>query len=199
LPVDAPKQLHFDLFFREAAPGIYWKLEEGGVTLDAEGLAWKGEAGERRYRYSDLASIRLCTTIGGKVGNIYFCVLRFRDGTVVTFYSGTSRGQIDERGASIYADFIRILHARLNTLKPAGIEYKAGQTATRYYIVLGAVIVLISMVVVLPFVLTVIYRKWEALIAVLVGAGFCWPMWRLAQASRPRIYSPDAVPDDVVP
>lgn len=197
--MDAPKQLHFDLFFREAAPGLYWKLAEGGVTLDAEGLAWTGDAGERRYRYGDLASIQLCTTIGGKEGNIYFSELRFRDGTVVTFYSGTSRGAVDETGARTYAEFIRILHARLNTLKPAGIEYKAGQTATRYYVVLGAVIALTGMVVVLPLVLSLIYRKWELLIALFAGAGLAWPMWWLAQASRPRTYSPDAVPEDVVP
>ena len=197
--MDAPKQLHFDLFFREAAPGLYWKLAEGGVTLDAEGLAWTGDAGERRYRYSDLVSIQLCTTIGGKEGNIYFSVLRFRDGTVVTFYSGTARGATDDRAAGIYADFVRILHARLNTLKPVGIEYKAGQTATRYYVVLGAVIVLICTFVVLPFALLVIFREWQALIFTFVGAGFSWPMWRLAQASRPRSYSPDAVPEDVVP
>lgn len=197
--MDAPKQLHFDLLFREAAPGLYWKLEEGGVTLDADGLSWKHEQDDRRYRYADFASIQLCTTIGGKEGNIYFSVLRFRDGTVVTFYSGTSRGAVDERGAGIYADFIRILHARLNTLKPAGIEYRAGQTAARYYVVLGSVVVLTCAVVVLPLVMLAIVREWEVLIALLVGAGFTWPMWKLAQASRPRTYSPDAVPEDVVP
>jgi hypothetical protein len=197
--VDTPKQLHFDLFFREAAPGIYWKLEEGGVTLDADGIFWKREGVGRRYRYDDLASIQLCTTIGGKEGNIYFSVLRFRDGTIVTFYSGTARGAFDEAAQSVYADFIRILHARLNTLRPAGIEYKAGQTATRYYLVLGSVIVLAGLAVVLPLVLLAVVQRWEVLIALLAGAGITWPMWRLAQASRPRSYSPDAVPEDVMP
>ena len=197
--MDAPKQLHFDLFFREAAPGLYWKLAEGGVTLDAEGLAWTGDAGERRYRYSDLVSIQLCTTIGGKEGNIYFSVLRFRDGTVVTFYSGTARGAFDEQAQGIYAEFVRILHARLNTLKLAGVHYMAGQTATRYYLVLGSVVVLAAIAVVLPLVLLAVVREWKVLIALLAGAGITWPMWKLAQASRPRSYSPDAVPEDVVP
>ncbi len=197
--MDTPKQLHFDLFLREAGPGIYWKLQEGGVTLDAEGLAWEGEGGERRYRYADLASIQLCTTIGGKTGNIYFSVLRFYDGAVVTFYSGTSRGAVDERGAGIYADFIRMLHARLDTLKPAGLQYHAGQTAARYYIVLGSVIVLACIAVALPLVLLAIVRDWQVLIVLLAGAGLTWPMWKLAQASRPRSYTPDAVPEDVMP
>ena len=197
--MDAPKQLHFDLFFRESAPGLYWKLAEGGVTLDAEGLAWTGDAGERRYRYSDLVSIQLCTTIGGKEGNIYFSVLCFRDGTVVTFYSGTARGAFDEQAQGTYAEFVRILHARLSTLKLAGVHYMAGQTATRYYLVLGSVVVLAAIAVVLPLVLLAVVREWKVLIALLAGAGITWPMWKLAQASRPRSYSPDAVPEDVVP
>ena len=126
-------------------------------------------------------------------------MLRFRDGTVVTFYSGTARGAFDEQAQGIYAEFVRILHARLNTLKLAGVHYMAGQTATRYYLVLGSVVVLAAIAVVLPLVLLAVVREWKILIALLAGTGITWPMWKLAQASRPRSYSPDAVPEDVVP
>lgn len=197
--MNPPKQLHYDLFLREADIGFYWKLDDSGIALDAEGLIWNAGGIERRYRYDELRAVRLRMTTGGRDEYVYFCTLYLNDGNIVTIYSGSSTGAADAERDPIYGEFVRVLHARLTTLKLHQVDFIAGQSEGRYYLILFAGILTIGFAVLLPLALLIIVGTWETLFILLAGIGLAWPMWRLAQSSRPRGYAPDALPEDLVP
>jgi hypothetical protein len=197
--MNPPKQLHYDLFLREADIGIYWKLTDSGITLDAEGMAWNAGGIERRYRYDELRAVRLRMTSGGRSEYVYFCTLYLTDGNIVTIYSGSASGATDAERDPVYGEFVRVLHARLASLKLYQIDFIAGQSEGRYYLILFAGILTIGFAVVLPLALLFLVGTWETLFILLAGIGLAWPMWQLAQSSRPRGYLPEDLPEDLVP
>lgn len=197
-PPDSTER-HHAVFFREGDAGLYWSLEEGGVTLSDTGLTWKTEVGLQYCAYSRITSIRLQNAYIGKDGLVGICVIRFGKWGFFTVYGGNSHGGIDDAQAGLYIDFVRDLHKRLSPADKKRIVFYAGLTETRHLIVTVAMIAGAVLFVLLPLALLMIAPSWHVLGIVATGGGLAYGGWRAWEKNRPRHYSPDRLTDELFP
>jgi hypothetical protein len=189
----------YPVFLREGSARFYFRLKNQGVRLIENGLAWTCDGQERRYGFDEIASIRLQVTHVHKSGDVGTCQIRFRDGLTLTFNGGTAFGHADETQAEAYAACVRDLHARLAAARVTTIRYLAGSTAGMHTGAAVTLVIGVLFFVGLPLVLLLIVRQWEVLGILAAGIGFMWPLWRLLEANRPRDYTPESVPADLLP
>lgn len=97
-----------------------------------------------------------------------------------------------------YSRFIRELHRRVEASK-ADCVYEAGMPAWRWWpsLVVGILTFFAILYVVVQGVFAAQYLV-SAVIA-FIGAWFVWQIWNIVMRNRPRVYSPNALPPDVMP
>lgn len=202
-PADAPRPpappRHYSLFVSEVAQRMFWKLRDEGVSLSAEGISWHANGAPRSRAWNEISGINLATGYVHKQGSVYACTITFRDSSLLIVRSVSAWGHVDEEREPVYREFVETLHARLARPEFSEVKFFAGSTATR---ALGLKVVLgiaTLFFVGLPLALIFFAPPLEVLFILAAGAAFVWPLWRSAQANEPRAYSPNALPDDLLP
>lgn len=189
---------HYALFVSEKTARFFWKLRDEGVTLSAEGISWHTDGMERARAWNEIAGVNLSTSYIHKQGNVYACMITFRDGVVLTVRSVSAWGHQDEEREPIYREFVEILHARLARPEFSDVRFIAGTTATKALGFKITLAVASLFFVGLPLAL-VFLEPLKALLIAAAGAAFVWPMWRMAQTNEPCDYAPRDLPYDLLP
>lgn len=186
-----------DIHLRENPASLVWHLGDRGITLVENRLAWLSEGVRRERSFDDIAAIRLQLASAGR-GASGLCRIVFRDGTELHLYGTDERGLPDDAQNARYTAFVRDLHKRL-AAEARPIVYEAGLPGGNYAVLTAAVIAGAALFVVLPIVLAVAIRTMSVLLLCAGSIAFVWPFWRIWNAAKPRAYTPDAVPEDVLP
>lgn len=206
-----------NVFQREAT----WRLgadalaRDGGEAADAPWYAhavrlylrllwpWSGirieRGGALHLRYGEIAELRLSFDPTRADTRRYRCDLMLRNRQRATIWSThyVSIGEFEDRAAT-YTPLVRGLVARAAAANPA-CAFRAGKRPLVYWTEHAF---LLAMAALLVFVLALVGGSglselvWVKLAIVLA---FVPLLWRYARKNRPRRFTPDAIPRDVVP
>jgi hypothetical protein len=197
----APLSTHYDLHFLIDHKRFFWSNPNLGVTLIDAGkdsaLAWQSETGEVRRLWTDIKAVNMISTSDGKA-EVNQCRVEFRDGRSITLTDAGSGGTLDEEKTPLYRDFVRALHERLAHAPKGTIRFSAGVSEGRHMLLTVTVYVAALFFVALPVGLLFIVRDWKVLGALAAGAGFVWPLWKIAEKNRPRSYDPRHPPGELM-
>lgn len=199
IPIKQRTDTHYTLYAREGELAMYWQLNESAIALTDDGLSWSGEHGIRDYAYADIVSIRLQNAQADSSDMVGICLIRFRDGQQINVYGGNSMGGSDETQAQRYTVFVRDLHARLSPDDKARIAFQAGLSDTRFAVVTAALIATALLCGLLPLALLLIVPSWQVVGILGIGSLIVLGAWRLWDVNRPRRYSPEQLPPDLLP
>jgi hypothetical protein len=197
-PAPAPPR-HYELFVSEKQVRIFWKLKDEGVTLSAEGIAWRTQGTERFRAWNEISGVNLSTAYVHKQGTAYACTISFRGGGVLIVRSMSAWGHKDEEREPVYREFVETLHARLARPEFSDVRFFSGSAATKAVGFKIALVVGTLFFVGLPLVLIFFAPPLEALFILVAGAAFIWPMWRMKQTNELREYSARDLPYDLLP
>jgi len=172
---------------------------ESAFRLGPDSLEWNIGGRPGRVAYPMIARIRLGFRLTNLMGRRYTAEIFPRTGGRMEISSYSARGIVDtaNQGAA-YRAFISELHRRIAKAR-GECRFEAGMAAWRFW---PSVAVTVAMAIGLVYVL------WRGmlggqlvtgLIVLAVGVMFLWQMARTVLDNRPRIYSPDAIPEDVLP
>lgn len=192
-------QQNYGLFTVTGERRMVLKLGDEGVGLMADRITWRSAERELWAAFGEISGVRLQI---GQVGRnmIGSCTIRFRKGAPLTVTSadGWGRGDNGER-ASVYRRFVGDLHARLATLPAGTIEFAAGATYGRQTFGVAAAILGILFFICLPFVLLIMTGELQTLFLLIGGGLFVFPLLRVLKRNAPSSYTPNAIPQDLVP
>ena len=175
------------------------RYRDVGIRLTPTGLEWSTGGEARSAAYGEIVSIRLAVGSLPQSGSFGICTVTFRSGMVLTAVGITSLGRPSPEKAGIYAAFIRDLHARLAADDRARIQFLAGNTQGRQRVQLGIMIVAAAFFVAMPIVLLIITGDVRSLAVLLFGVFFVGPPLKTFRRNASRTYSPDALPEDLLP
>lgn len=189
---------HYSLFTITGKPGIRWKLKDEGIAIEGDSLYWqKGEV-PNTAALKNVREVRLM--IGQtKDGVIGTCLITFRNLAELTVSSASAFGLPDDERAPVYAEFVNDLHTRLAAFKENQVAYFGGVSASRFKFGVAAFIIAGAFFVALPIMLLLITGETEALWIAASGVFFVYPMFRSMQRNAPQQYSPDAIPEELLP
>ena len=194
----ANPQTH-DVYFAAAGFRVYWRNPNHGITVGDDGLAFTVDGRARAIVWSDIAAVHLqIAALGSARNTIDQCKIDFTDGSAIVVSNATSRGLPDAAQTSVYRDFIRALHAHLAPRASGAIRFSAGMAAWRYRTLMITLVIAGLFFIVTPIGLTLFAGDWRMLILAATGVAFVWPFVLLLSKSAPRIYRPDAPPDELL-
>ncbi len=196
----APPAQYYDLTHREAGMGsVVLRYKDSGLTLSSNALEWMSEGARRGHRLHDIRGIRLVLGSLPQSGPFGSCEIAFSNGDLLTVNSLNAWGTPDQEKAPVYRAFLTDLHGRLSPEDRRRITFSAGNSQTRQTV--GKVILVVSALffIALPIVLLLVTGEIKALFITIVGAGLVYPLYRTVRANEPRTYSPDHLPDDLLP
>jgi hypothetical protein len=94
---------------------------------------------------------------------------------------------------------VRDLHKRLAARKDTSqIYYNAGLSEGRYMVLTIAIIASAILFGLLPLGLLIMMRDLHTLILFVTAGGLLWSFYELWDKNRPRPYSPDHVPEELL-
>jgi hypothetical protein len=172
---------------------------EVAFRLGPDSLEWFVGGRPGRVAYPMIGRIRLGFRLTNFMGRRYTAEIFPRSGGRMDISSYSARGIVDNanQGAA-YRAFISELHRRI--AKAHGeCRFEAGMAAWRFWP---------SAAVTVAMAAGLVYVLWRGilsdqivtgLLVLVVGVIFLWQMGKTVLANRPRSYSPDAIPEDVLP
>jgi hypothetical protein len=196
---ESPQAAEFPVYFVDGEPGFYWSLETRGLMLDAKGVEFTSDRETRKVLFSEIRSIRLHTNfVSTDDPPTGVCQIGFGQYRALTVLSGNARGLYDEEQRRHYGDFVRAFHCRIPQADREHIDFQGGlregRTLVSVAMIAGAILF-----GVLPVGLLFVAPSFQVLVGVLTGWGLCYAGWRAWDKNRPRSYSPDRIPDDLLP
>jgi hypothetical protein len=198
---EAAKDEYFDLFVVPKTGGIVWSYANRGITVKADRVAFEIDGIAHEGRFSDIREIRMSVTTvlaKGSSGTGGVCQMTFADGFVVSAVSNDGRGFPDPERIAPYVNFVSELHHRLSAADKSRIRFFAGLTEGRHMVLMVAAgfFALMSLIPLFVFFYT---GEWKILLTLIACVAFVWPIWKSAEANRPRPYNPDSLPEDLIP
>ncbi|ARQ00085.1 hypothetical protein [Pseudorhodoplanes sinuspersici] len=190
----------YPLYFVDGDTGMSWSIDTRSVRLDAAGVTFTSERETRTIAFREIRSIRLQTTfVRGDDIPIGICTVRFGNYRKLTIFSGDSHGRADADQRQHYIDFIRDFHRRIPMHDRNRIGFNGGLSETRYMIVSTAMLAGALLFGALPAFLILWKPSFETFGIAFTSGGFVYAGWRVWNRNRPGDYSPDHVPDDLLP
>lgn len=190
----------YPLYFVDGDTGMYWSLDTCGLRLDAAGVTFTSERETRTIAFHEIRSIRLQTTFAQATETaIGICQIRFGEYRKLTIFSGDSRGVYDADQRQHYIDFVRDLHRRIPKEDRTRIAFNGGLSETRHMVLSAAMIAGAALFGVLPLVLLVLVPSFHTLGLAVTAGGFVYAGWRAWDKNRPEGYTPDYVPEELLP
>ena len=167
--------------------------------LSKDALDWAVGARSGRVSYPMIKHIRL----GYKPTNMgtgrFIAEIWPINAPKLTMNSVSARTLVDTQDLSQeYSNFLRELHRRIVAAKGECV-FEAGMPVWRWWP--SAILGVIASA-------AVIYIVFKSLIGAqfmiagligFIGIWFMWQIWNIVMRNRPRFYSPEAIPDDVLP
>jgi hypothetical protein len=197
-PVRPFPDRHYNLFLREDSSRFLWRLRNEGITLSDETLRWVYDGRLRERGFDDLREVRLQSAHVRGRGDAGLCLLTFNSGSLLTVQSSNASGLTDDERASVYRDFIRDLHKRLAShASSSRIAFQTGDARRPLSVIIS--IVAIIFFGALPLGLFLFKPGWDTFGVLGAGAAFVWPLWKTMQRNEPRSYSPQDVPEELLP
>jgi len=167
--------------------------------LSSDGMDWTVGPRSGRISYPMIRHIRL----GYKPTNVgsarFIAEIWSQNEPKISISSVSSRSMLDtEDLGKDYAAFLRELHRRV-ALSKANCVFEAGMPAWRWWpaSIFGVLAFLAVGYVVVRGLMTGQYLVAGAI--TLLGVWFLWQIVNLITRNRPRIYSPDHIPANVLP
>lgn len=189
----------YPLYFRDHE-GFAWSIETRGLALDERGLTFETERETRTIRFSEINAIRLHTTFAqANETPLGICQIQFGRWRNLTVLSGDSHLRADDGQRAAFHAFVRDFHRRIPTADRARIAFQGGLSDTRHMIVSAAMLAGAALFGVLPLVLLFIAPSLQALGVAAASWGLAYAGWKSWERNRPMIYSPDRIPDDLLP
>ncbi|MGV3633900.1 MAG: hypothetical protein ACO1NY_06085 [Pseudorhodoplanes sp.] len=189
----------YPLYFRDG-DGFAWSIETRGLNLDDNGITFTSERETRTIRFQEIRSVRLHTAFAN-AGEIPLgiCRIGFGRWRALTVFSGGAGLKADEAQRAAYHAFLRDFHGRIPPADRARIAFSGGLSETRHFIVSAAMLVGAAIFVALPLVLIVIAPSFHTLGVAAASFGLAYAGWRSWNRNRPVAYSPNRLPDDLLP
>jgi hypothetical protein len=179
---------------------VVWRFDGDAIALDATGLGFALRDVEHRRGWSDLRAVQLQLAPGGRHGGpIGVCQLAFRDGLVLRVRSCDRLGLGDAERAQTYDDFVHALHDRLIAAGATDVRFGGGSAQWRQTMLKVVLVVMGLLFVALPAGFFLWTFDLEALGLALAGATLTVPFYMLMRRNEPRTYTPDSVPQDLLP
>jgi hypothetical protein len=189
----------YPLYFRDGT-GFVWSIETRGLRLGDDGLTFTSERETRTIRFSELRSVRLHTAHANPNETpIGICRVGFGRFRALTIFSGDSHMRADEAQRMAYHAFVRDFHRRIPPADRPRIAFNGGLSDTRQIIVSIAMLAGAALFGVLPLVLLVLVPTWHTLGVAAAAWALAYSGWKTWNRNRPRPYSPDRIPDDLLP
>ncbi len=193
------KTTRHELFMTDGNASFRWAMTDSGVTLSQDGLSWTIDGAASERGYSDIFSIRLHRASAGTGAGVGVCQIRFRDGTTLVVYGGSAQGLADDTQAARFVAFVHDLHKRLAARDDTKhIYFNAGLSEGRYTVLTVAIVASGLLFGLLPLVLLIMMRDLHTLFLFVAATGLLWSFYKLWEKNRPRPYSPDRVPADLL-
>ena len=183
---------------RFAVPGgRFFRRPYHGVALSDDAIAWMVEERTDSAPLDSIAAVHL-DTAGTPQFVIKQCKITFANGVPLTVSNINSTGRPDDKMTPVYRDFVRDLHATLAARHQDGVHYTAGLAPWRYKGLFVTSIVAGLMFVATPLVLLAIEADLTTLGLLAAGVGLCWPLAIMLRNNKPRDYTPDRLPEELL-
>ena len=190
----------YDVYF--AVPGrwrFYVRNPNHGVAVADAGLSWALDGKPGSADYADIAAIHLQkSALGNAVNTINECRIAFANGEALVVNNASATGLPSDGQIPTYRAFVHDLHRRLAARASAATRFTAGVSVARYRALLVTLIVAGLVLIVTPLGLTLMTGDWHMLIAMIVGAALLWPVFLLMSKNKPRQYTPDKLPEELL-
>lgn len=186
----------YDLFLREGAGGIVFRLKDHGITAGAAQLAYSINGYRVSRPYDSISTVTLSTAAAGRAGVMGQCVIVFRGGVRLVIWSANAAGLPDRSRVGPFRDFVGDFHRRLIASNAdKRITFIRGLSETRYSILMVALVVWAILFVAFPLLLALFTSTLNAALLALAGVALAVPFWRVADRNRPGGYNPSYPPD----
>ncbi len=167
--------------------------------LGPDSLEWFIGGHSGRVAYPMIERIRVGFRLTNFMGRRYTAEIFPRSGRRMEISSYSARGVLDNTNqGTAYRAFIAELHRRI--VKARGeCRFEAGMAAWRFWPSLAITLAMTAGLIYV--VVRGIYGDQivTGLLVLAAGALFLWQMGKTVLGNRPRSYSPDAIPEDVLP
>lgn len=176
--------------------GINLRLGDNGITPEPEGLRFTREGRQEFRAYKDIFSINLSMTSMPRMADMAKMTIRFRNGLTMHVLNTNSWGAADAEQTQLYYRFKADLHERLVGADLASaLKFTTGMTGGRSKFLTASLVVAAAFFVLLPLVLFFMTGNAQALLIMLAGAAFVYPLLRSTKRNQPGTYDPRHPPD----
>lgn len=187
----------YDLHLTAGERRLVLRNTDRGVRLGDWRIGWTANGRDEDAGLETIAEVRMQS--GGYWQNpLNACVIRFRNGGLLTIHDGTEYGVADEANTPVYRDFVRDLHRHLAAAPAGTISFIAGYPQGLHVAMMVCAGLFALMGIATPIVLFAVTGKFQMLLLLIAGIGFCWPLWKMAQNNAPRTYDPRRPPGELM-
>lgn len=183
----------YDLCINVAGRRLFWRNPNCGVTLGNDCMAWTMDGAPAQMPYGNIVAVHL-NSAGQRV-TADQCTISFADGGGLLIVNTDPGGFKDSRRASLYGDFVRDLHARLQASGNGAIRFTAGVAPWRFRTMLIGAIAAAAVFTVAGLGGYFVFHLGNGLALFGLGAYFSWTLARRALANAPRDYTPEHLPE----
>jgi hypothetical protein len=168
-------------------------------ALSKDSLDWAIGTRSGRVSYPMIQHIRLGYKPTNMASSRFIAEIWPLNAAKIPVHSVSAQSLVDmaDQGKD-YARFIRELHRRVAAAKSQCV-YEAGMPSWRWWP--SAIVGVLTLFAVAYVVVQGIVagQFWVAGVIALIGGWFMWQIWNIVMRNRPRTYSPDNIPADVLP
>lgn len=167
--------------------------------LAQDGLDWQIGPRSGRVSYPMIRHVRLGYKPTSLATSRFIAEIWPANGQKLSLASTSARSMVDvTENRDEYRRFIEELHRRIAAARGA-CTFDAGFPAWRWW---PALVVGIATALAVFYIVFQGFRSGQMVVAgviALVSAWFLWQIWSIVMRNRPRTYTPDAIPQDVLP
>jgi hypothetical protein len=168
-------------------------------TLGMAGMDVRTGRRDLHIPYGDVRHVRLVFRPATMLHHRFLTEIRAKAAPKITIASASSRSMMDyTRHDAEYRSFIAELHRRI-ALSGASAKFRAGAPALLYW---AGVVVFCCLVAVTAVLIFRAVQFGEQRGALVIAAMLCFLLWQMGSfftRNRPRPYTPDRLPDRVLP
>lgn len=168
-------------------------------ALAQDGLDWTIGPRSGRVSYPMIKHIRLGYKPTNMANSRFIAEIWPLNAPKLVVQSVSARSLIDmgDQGKE-YTSFLRELHRRIAASKSSCV-YEAGFPVWRWWP--SAIIGVLTMLAVIYIIFQAVVAGHYLLAAIITGVGawFLWQIWQIVTRNRPRTYTPDDLPVEVLP
>ncbi|ABA04355.1 conserved hypothetical protein [Nitrobacter winogradskyi Nb-255] len=168
-------------------------------ALEDDGLSWRASRRTGRWRYEDIVAVRMSYRPMSMQSHRFRTEISHQDGGRIIVMSTTWRTlALMDAQSNDYRTFIVELHRRLAAHGARAML--AGGLNPALYFAGMSVLTLLSVAMTALLMRAIVTGEWAgALFIVGLSALFGWQIGRFMRRNRPRAYTLDALPRDLLP